>query len=124
VKDVLDHMKESAVTDTASTNLVRGTVDLVVLRTLTQGPMHGFSIARWIRDRGGEVVSFEDAALYQSLHRLERQGLVASSWGRSENNRRARFYTLTAKGRGRLETETSAFHSYAKAIARLLETGS
>jgi PadR family transcriptional regulator len=109
------------VTDAASPNLVRGTVDLVVLRTLLQGPMHGFAIARWIREGSGDVVSFEDAALYQSLHRLERQALVASSWGRSENNRRARFYRLTPKGRGRLESETEAFRSYADAIGRLLD---
>jgi transcriptional regulator len=108
-------------TELASSNLVRGTVDLIVLRTLLQGTMHGFAIARWIRDRSGDAVAFEDAALYQSLHRLERQGLVESSWGRSENNRRARFYTLTRKGRGRLRTETDAFHSYAAAIAGLLE---
>lgn len=108
-------------TELASTKLVRGTVDLIVLRTLLQGPMHGFAIARWIRDHSGEAVSFEDAALYQSLHRLERQGLVESSWGRSENNRRARFYTLTRKGRGRLQVETDAFNSYAAAMKSLLE---
>lgn len=107
-------------TETAATNLVRGTVDLVVLRALTHGPMHGFAIARWVREHGGDAIAFEDAALYQSLHRLERQGHVDSSWGRSENNRRARFYTLTTKGRRRLEAETDAFHSYAAAIARLL----
>lgn len=107
--------------EAASTNLMRGTVDLVVLRTLAQEPMHGFAIARWIREHGDDVVAFEDAALYQSLHRLERQELVESSWGRSENNRRARFYTLTRKGRRRLEAETDAFRSYAAAIKRLLE---
>ncbi len=108
-------------TELASMKLVRGTVDLIVLRTLMQGQMHGFEIARWIRDHSGDAVSFEDAALYQSLHRLERQGLVESSWGRSENNRRARFYTLTRKGRGRLQVETDAFHSYAAAMKSLLE---
>jgi transcriptional regulator len=112
------------VADAASTNLVRGTVDLVVLRTLEQGPMHGFSIARWIRQGSDDVVSFEDAALYQSLHRLERQGYVESSWGRSENNRRARFYRLTAKGRKRLQAESEAFRSYADAITRLLDARS
>lgn len=110
--------------ETASTNLVRGTVDLIVLQALQQGPQHGFSIARWIRGNSHEVLSFEDAALYQSLHRLDRQGLVDSSWGRSENNRRARFYRLTAKGRKRLEAETKAFHTYAHAITRLLDLGS
>lgn len=113
--------RRDRVTEDASNKLMRGTVDLVVLRALTRGPMHGFAIARWIREHGEEVVTFEDAALYQSLHRLERQELVESSWGRSENNRRARFYTLTEKGRGRLESETNAFRNYVAAITRLLE---
>ena len=111
-------------TEIASNNLLRGTVDLLVLRTLLQGPMHGFAIARWIREGSEELVSFEDAALYQSLHRLERQGVVESSWGRSDKNRRARFYKLTVKGRERLETESEAFRSYANAVTRLLETES
>jgi transcriptional regulator len=108
-------------TEIASNNLLRGTVDLLVLRTLLQGPMHGFAIARWIRDGSQDQVSFEDAALYQSLHRLERQGLVVSSWGRSDNNRRARFYELTVKGKERLESESAAFRAYADAVTRLLE---
>ncbi len=114
-------------TEATSTNLVRGTVDLVVLRTLDRGPdegMHGFAIARWIRRGSDDVVSFEDAALYQSLHRLERQGLLASSWGRSENNRRARFYRLTPKGKKRLDVDAAAFRSYADAITRLLDARS
>jgi transcriptional regulator len=114
----------SIVTEIASNNLLRGTVDLLVLRTLLQGPMHGFAIARWIREGGGDLVSFEDAALYQSLHRLERKGDVESSWGTSDKNRRARFYELTVKGRERLRTESMAFRSYAEAINRLLETES
>lgn len=114
-------------TDAASPNLVRGTVDLVVLQTLEKGPakgMHGFAIGRWVRQGSGDVVSFEDAALYQSLHRLERQGFVASAWGRSEHNRRARFYQLTAKGRRRLKLEAEAFRTYADAITRLLDARS
>jgi len=112
------------VTETASNNLLRGTVDLLVLRSLLQGPMHGFAMARWIREEGGELVSFEDAALYQSLHRLERQGSVESSWGISDKNRRARFYHLTARGKERLEAEREAFRRYAEAVNRLLETTS
>ena len=108
----------------ASNNLLRGTVDLLVLRTLLQGPMHGFAIARWIREGSGDVVSFEDAALYQSLHRLERQGLVSSTWGVSTKNRRARFYELTARGKERLVSESAAFRSYAEAVNRLLESKS
>jgi len=86
--------------------------------------MHGFAMARWIREEGGELVNFEDAALYQSLHRLERQGFVESSWGTSDKNRRARFYRLTARGKERLEAESEAFRRYAEAVNRLLETTS
>lgn len=103
-------------------NLMRGTLDIVVLKALAREELHGLAIARWIREAGGEAVRFEDAALYQSLHRLERQGLLASSWGRSEANRRARFYHLTEKGRKRLEAEAEAFHAYAQAITGLLAT--
>lgn len=106
----------------ASSTLLRGSVDLLVLRALHSGEMHGFAIARWIRDESGDVVQFEDAALYQSLHRLQRQGLVSSRWGRSENNRRARFYTLTDKGRTHLTRQTEEFHSFARAVTRLLGT--
>lgn len=106
----------------ASSTLVRGSVDLLVLRTLLSGEMHGFAIARWIREESGDVVQFEDAALYQSLHRLQRQGLVESRWGRSENNRRARFYTLTEAGRRHLESQTEEFHTFAKAVTRLLRS--
>jgi transcriptional regulator len=109
------------VPDTTSSNLVRGTVDLLVLKALEREATHGFAIARWIRDGSDEAVHFEDAALYQSLHRLERQGLVESSWGRSETNRRARFYCLTTRGRRRLASRARAFRSYADAVTRLLE---
>ncbi len=103
-----------------SSTLLRGTVDLLVLRTLLSGEMHGFAIARWIREGSAEVVQFEDAALYQSLHRLQRQGFVSSRWGRSENNRRARFYTLTGRGHAHLGEQTREFHTYAQAVFRLL----
>jgi transcriptional regulator len=108
------------VTEVASNNLMRGTLDLLVLRALEHEEAHGFAVARWIRSESADAVGFEDAALYQSLHRLERQGLVTSSWGRSDNNRRARFYRLTKKGRTRLERERAAFRSYAEAVMRLL----
>jgi len=107
--------------EAATNNLVRGTLDVMVLRALAREELHGFAIARWIRDTGGEAVTFEDAALYQALHRLQRKGLVESSWGRSENNRRARFYHLTAKGRKKLSQEAEAFRSFASAVTRLLD---
>lgn len=102
--------------------LVRGTLDLLVLRALSTGSLHGYGVWAWIRDRSGDVVQVEDAALYQALHRLEARELVRSSWGRSENNRKARFYELTDKGRARLEEEAGAWHRYAEAVGRLLES--
>jgi transcriptional regulator len=95
-------------------------VDLMVLGCLERGPAHGLAIARWIREGSDDVVSFEDAALYQSLHRLERKGMVTSEWGRSDSNRRARFYQLTARGRRRLASEAKEFHDLTRAITRLL----
>lgn len=108
-------------TEAVTNNLMRGTLDVVVLKALAHTAMHGFGIARWIREGSDDAVSFEDAALYQSLHRLERKGLVASTWGKSDKNRRARFYELTAKGRAHLEAETAAFQTYADAVSRLLQ---
>ena len=101
--------------------LVQGTLDLLVLRTLASGPMHGYSIATAVRERTGGELSIEDAALYQSLHRLDRQGLLDAEWGPSENNRRARYYTLTATGRKRLREETSNWRRYSRAVDAVLQ---
>lgn len=105
----------------AGSNLVRGTVDLTVLKALEGGPAHGLAVARWIRAQSEDVVDFEDAALYQSLHRLQRKGFVTSEWGRSESNRRARFYQLTTKGKKRLAAEAREFRDFTNAIVQLLE---
>jgi len=102
-------------------SLLQGTVDVLVLRTLSFGRNHGFGIAGWIRSRTEGELNVEDAALYQSLHRLERQGLIAAEWGLSENNRRARFYQLTPKGRQRLRAEVSQWRRYAEAVFKVLE---
>src|SRR5207244_5973299 len=88
--------------------LVQGTLDLLVLRTLASGPRHGYGIASVVRDLTAGDLSIEDAALYQALHRLDRQGLVEAEWRPSENNRRARYYTLTPVGRHRRQAETAA----------------
>ena len=101
--------------------LIQGTLDLLVLRTLASGPMHGYHIAVTIRERTGGELNIEDAALYQSLHRLDRRGLVDAEWGPSENNRRARYYTLTAAGRKRLREETGNWRRYARAVDAVLE---
>jgi transcriptional regulator len=101
--------------------LLQGTLDVLVLRTLVWGPMHGYAVSRWIHDRTDGVLVIEDAPLYKALHRLERAGFVAAEWGLSENNRRARFYALTPAGRRQLKAEESAWRRYAAAVARVLE---
>jgi PadR family transcriptional regulator, regulatory protein PadR len=101
--------------------LVQGTLDLLVLRTLGSGPRHGYGIASVVHDLTGGDLSIEDAALYQALHRLDRQGLVEAEWRPSENNRRARYYTLTAAGRRRLKEETAAWRRYSRAVEAVLE---
>ena len=100
--------------------LVQGTLDLLVLRALVSGPMHGYGIASLVHDRTDGHLSIEDAALYQALHRLDRQGLVEAEWRLSENNRRARYYTLTGEGRKRLREETANWRRYARAVDALL----
>ena len=100
--------------------LMQGTLDLLVLRTLTAGPMHGYGIATLVHERTGGDLAIEDAALYQALHRLDRQGLVDAEWGPSENNRRARFYTVTPAGRKRLREQTTNWRRYTRAIDAVL----
>jgi len=101
--------------------LVQGTLDLLVLRALSSGPMHGYGIATLVRERTDGQLTIEDAALYQALHRLDRQGLVDAEWAASENNRRARYYTLTIGGRRRLSEEAANWRRYARAVELLLE---
>jgi PadR family transcriptional regulator, regulatory protein PadR len=100
--------------------LVQGTLDLLVLGALASGPQHGYGIATLVNQRSDGELTVEDAALYQALHRLDRQGLVEAEWGPSENNRRARYYTLTPAGRKRLREETANFRRYARAVEAVL----
>ena len=100
--------------------LLQGTLDLLVLGAIRARPIHGYGIATAIEDRSDGQLRVEDAALYQALHRLERQGCVEAVWGASENNRRARFYSLTAKGRRRLADQTTYWRSYARALDGML----
>ena len=102
--------------------LLHGTVDLLILRALQMGPAHGYAVSRWVRQRTGGVLSMEDAALYQALHRLEARGWIAAEWGLSENNRRAKYYTLTPVGRRQLRSEVSAWRTYAEAVFKVIET--
>lgn len=100
--------------------LVPGTVDFLVLKALAAGPRHGYEVARWVRETTRGVLALEEGALYTALHRLERRRLLRSEWGVSENNRRAKYYTLSAKGRKRLEAESRAWTEYTRAILRVL----
>jgi PadR family transcriptional regulator, regulatory protein PadR len=101
--------------------LLQGTLDLLVLRCLTAGARHGYAIASMVREQTSGDLSIEDAALYQALHRLHRQHLVDASWGPSENNRRARFYTLTPAGRARLREDTVNWRRYVRAVDAVLQ---
>jgi transcriptional regulator len=102
-------------------DLLYGSLDLLVLRTLAWEAMHGYGISTWIRQRTAGVLDLEDAALYKALHRLERQELIESEWGLSENNRRARYYRLTAAGRRALRDEMAAWRQYVAAVHQVLE---
>jgi transcriptional regulator len=102
-------------------SLLQGTVDLLILQALRPGPAHGYTVSRWIRERTGGVLTAEDAALYQALHRLEARGLIASEWGLSENNRRAKYYSLTSAGRRHLRSEVSMWRRYAAAMLKVIE---
>ncbi len=102
-------------------DLLKGTVDVLVLQALAWGPAHGYAVASWIRQRTDGVLTLEDAPLYKALHRLERQRLVSAQWGLSEHNRRARYYALTTAGRGRLRAETAAWRRYAEAVFKVLD---
>jgi len=102
--------------------MMRGTVDLLILRSLQRGPAHGYDVSRWVHERTDAVLTLEDAALYQALHRLEAKGWVESEWGLSDNNRRAKFYELTDEGRRQLRAEISAWKRYAEAMFKVIET--
>ena len=101
-------------------DLLQGTLDVLVLKTLSWRPTHGYAVSRAIRERSSGTLLVEDAALYQSLHRLERQELLESEWGLSENNRRAKFYAITPAGRARLREQTAAWRRYVVAVEGIL----
>jgi PadR family transcriptional regulator PadR len=100
--------------------MLQGTMDMLVLRTLRTGPAHGHTIARVIEQTSDEVLQVEQGSLYPALHRLEDRGWVAGYWGTSENNRKAKFYRLTALGKRRLTVETSRWKQMVAAIGRVM----
>ena len=99
-----------------------GTLVMLILRVLRPGPLHGYAIAQRIHALSSDVLRVEEGALYPALHRLESRGLLASEWGVSDNNRRAKFYTLTRSGRRQLQSETSYWRSLSSVVERVLRT--
>jgi PadR family transcriptional regulator len=107
---------------TNTPDLLPNTLDLLILRTLVHEPLHGYAIAQRLRIVSEDVVQVGESSLYPALQRLLAAGCVRAEWGASENNRRARFYTITAAGKKRLQAEQKAYERMAAAIARVLET--
>ncbi|HJQ20501.1 MAG TPA: PadR family transcriptional regulator [Gemmatimonadaceae bacterium] len=104
--------------------LLKGTLDVLVLKTLSWGPMHGVEIITWLEDRSGGHLGVEDSALYHALNRMEERGLITSEWGVTENNRRARYYRVTTKGRAWLRNESEKLVTYARTLTTVLTTAS
>lgn len=104
-----------------TSDLLHGTLDLLVLKALATTPMHGFGLSQWIERRAAGELEIVDSALYKALHRLEDDGAIASEWGVSENNRRAKYYSLTARGRTRLRAETATWRRYVVAVSDILD---
>ena len=102
-------------------DILQGTLDLLVLRTLAGGPRHGYQIARAIKETADDVLQVEEGALYPALHRIEGKGWIEASWGVSENNRRAKFYELTVSGREALEAQARSWNEYVAAVGRVMD---
>lgn len=102
--------------------LLRGTLDLLILKAVSWGPRHGYAIAEWVRMVTDDTLFVEEGPLYTALHRLERKGWLSSEWGYSDNNRKAKYYTLTRGGRQQLRTETSSWERYVSAVSKALSS--
>jgi PadR family transcriptional regulator len=100
--------------------LLQGTLDTIVLKTVSWGPMHGYAIARWIQQVTDDVLRVEEGSLYPALYRMENRGWVKADWGLSENNRRAKYYRITAAGRRQLVEQTRSLETFAIALAKIL----
>src|SRR6266581_2178594 len=107
---------------TTKAELLQGTLDLLILKPVSVGPMHGYAIAQRIQQRSDDMLVVEEGSLYPALYRMEAKGWIAGEWGKSENNRRAKFYSLTRAGRKQLEQETALWERVCRAITLVLET--
>ena len=105
-----------------SIEFLKGTLDLMILKTLSWSPSHGYGIARWIEQCTHDVLQVEEGSLYPALHKLEERGLIVAEWGISEHNRRAKFYRLTAAGKKQLAASHSYWSRFADAVSKVLET--
>src|SRR5690242_4074475 len=105
---------------TTPLDLLQGTLDLLILKTLAWGPAHGYAIARWIQQLTGQVLTVGEGSLYPALHRLEERGAITAEWRLSEHNRRAKFYKLTTKGRQQLRAETATWTQFVEAMGKVL----
>ena len=109
--------------ETPAVELIPGTLDMLILKAVSRGPLHGYAIAQYIQRASEEVLRVEEGALYPALHRLEVRGWLRASWGTSENNRRARFYKLSALGRRELDSEAHYWARAAAAVSRVMQAG-
>lgn len=103
-------------------DLLQGTLDMLVLKSLARGAKHGYAVAEWILQTSSDVLRVEEGALYPALHRLELKGLLSAEWGTSENNRRAKFYSLTVAGKKKLAQETQYWRRVSGAIAQVMQS--
>lgn len=106
---------------TETGDLIQGTLEMLILRALQRGSTHGYGIAEWIQQTSQQVLKVEEGALYPALHRLELRGLLSAHWGMSDNNRRAKFYQLTAEGKKRLSTESQRWARLSAAVAFVMQ---
>ena len=109
-------------TASADLGLLQGTLDVMILKALSWGPMHGFAVAKWIRLTTDDVLQIDDGALYPALHRMEHRGLIDADWDLTENNRRAKYYRLTTKGRQQLRARTSSWDRYSSAVSKVIHS--
>ncbi len=101
-------------------SLLKGTLDMLILKALSQGPTHGYGITTWLHDNSGGRIVAEDSAVYQALHRMEERRLIEAEWGVTENKRRARYYRLTQQGRAALRADAESWRQYAESVTELL----
>jgi len=102
--------------------LLQGTLDVLIMKALQGGPLHGYALSTWIRETTDGVLQIEDGALYTALHRMEKRNWLSAEWGVSETNRRVKTYSLTTDGRGQLETRSDSWNEYADAVAKVLRS--